>query len=438
VKKILLAIVDKDVRRLLKFKLSKQNYYVLLTGSGERAVELVASERPVMVIVDSSLPGLDGYEICRQIRRQSRLSHTLVIFLTIFGEELKFREGLERGADDYMLKPVDLEQLVNRINVLMRRNSEEDGQSPLTGLPGPVPLQREIKRRIDWQEKFALCALNTDYFRAYNEVYGFDFGDRAIRHLAENLTRVREEVKPKGFYLGHMRADTFFVLLKPGYVERYCQEVILGFERLRPELFTRTDLERGHIVTADRTGRMRRFALLALSIGAITSERRSFKCVQEAMDAALWAMHKAKTRWGSNYYLRRDGAMGLIEARDNGGSKKILVVDDDSLSRRLLKLKLEKEGYSVQMATTGPQAVEIVREDPPDLIFLSDSTLETDSCRTVLYLKKDVRAARIPLVMLTSSAGQEKGRIAGADDCLVKPCSFKYLVRKAEKHLEPA
>ncbi len=437
-KKILLAIADKDVRRLLKFKLSKQNYYVLLTSSGGRAVKLVASERPAMVIVDSSLPGLDGYEICRQIRGQSRPSHTLVIYLTMFGEELKFREGLERAADDYMLKPVDLEQLVNRINVLMRRNSEEDGHSPLTGLPGPASLQREIKRRIDWQEKFALCALNTDHFRAYNEVYGFDFGDRAIRHLAENLTRVREEVKPKGFYLGHMRADTFFVLLKPSYVERYCQEVIHSFERLRPELFTKTDLERGHIVTADRTGRIRRFALLALSIGVITSERRAFKCVQEAMDAALWAMHKAKARWGSNYHLRRDGAMGLIEARDNGGSKKILVVDDDSLSRRLLKLKLEREGYSVQMANSGPQAVEIVRENPPDLIFISDSTLETDGCQTVFCLKKDVRAARIPLVMLTSSVGQEKGRMAGADDCLVKPCSFKYLVRKAEKYLEPA
>ena len=93
-----------------------------------------------MVIMDSSLPGLDGYEVCRQIRRQPRLSQPFVTLLTTFGEELKFQEGLERGADDYILKPLDLKKLTARIRALILRSDQKDGRSRVTDLPAPIFL----------------------------------------------------------------------------------------------------------------------------------------------------------------------------------------------------------------------------------------------------------------------------------------------------------
>ena len=99
-------------------------------------------------------------------------------------------------------------------------------------------------------------------------------------------------------------------------------------------------------------------------------------------------------------------------------------------------MKLEREGYAVQTATTGWEAMKMVREDPPDLIFLDDTVSEVDGCQTASCLKKDVRTATIPLVMLKANADWERGRSVGADDYLVKPCSFKCLMRKVEEYLD--
>ena len=435
-KKILLAMTDRDALRLLKSRLSREEYYVLMASSGERTLALFEAEQPDMVILDSSLPGRDGYEVCRQIRGHSKLNGTFVILLIASGEKLKIREGFEHGADDYILKPVNLEETSTRIKALMRRAGLKDGLSVMTGSPGQVHVKREIKRRIDWQETFALCAITLGHFRAYNEVYGFEFGDRAIQQLDEILTRLKREIKPKNFYLGHMGADNFIVLLSPDDVERYCREVIQGFERLRSDLFRQSDLRRGYIVTADRTGRTRRFSLMAISIGVITSEHQSFRSAQEALDTARWVLHQAKIRGGGNCYLRRDGPVGLVKARKNEVSGKILVVDEDSLSRRLLKSKLEGEGYEVRTATSGQEAMKIARDDPPDLIFLDDSLSKAGGRRTTSYFKKDARTATIPLVMLTANVDWRKERPSEADDYLVKPYSFKYLVRKVEEHLD--
>lgn len=435
-KKILLAMTDRDALRLLKFRLAREEYYILMASTGERALALFEAERPDMMILDSSLPGRDGYEVCRQIRGSSEFNQPFVILLVAFGEKLKIRQGLEHGADDYMLKPVDLEAMSARIKALLRRTGRKDGHSALTGSPGQVPVKRELKRRIDWQEKFALCAVSLDHFRAYNEVYGFDFGDRAIQQLGRILAQVKRDVKPKDFYLGHMGADNFMVMLGPGDVERYCREVVLRFERLRSDLFRQSDLQRGYIVTADRTGRMRRFLLMDISIGAITSELQSFGGVQEALDAARWALHQAKVRGGSSCYLRRDGPLGLAEARENEAGKKILVVDEDTLFLRLLKSKLEREGYKVRTATSGREAIEIARADPPDLIFLDDKLSKAGGCQTPSCFKKDVTTAAIPLVMLTANSDWQGERPMEADDYLIRPCSFKYLVRKVEEHLD--
>jgi CheY-like chemotaxis protein len=233
-----------------------------------------------------------------------------------------------------------------------------------------------------------------------------------------------------------MGADNFMVMLWPGDVERYCREVILRFERIRSDLFRQSDRQRGYIVTADRTGRMRRFSLMGISIGAITSELRSFRGVQEALDAARWALHQAKVRARGNCYLRRDGPQGLVEARKTEASKKILVVDGDALSRRLLKSRLEREGYKVRTATSGREALEIARAEPPDLIFLDDELSKASDCQTPSCLKKDARTAAIPLVMLTASTDREGERSVEVDDYLIKPYSFKYLVRKVEEHLD--
>jgi DNA-binding response OmpR family regulator len=433
-KKILLAITEEDILRQLKFDLSGKGYYILVARTGERAWKLIRDESPRMILLDSSLPPDGGPALCRQIRKSFSNGQPFVMLLSDQQEGPVFREGLERGADDYVPKSFAHKQISSRLEALMRRNPVDNANNPLTRLPGPAAFKKILKRHIDWQEPFALCVVNLSHFRAYNDFYGFEFGDRAIRKVADILRGMKRNCRR--FSLGHLVADRFLLLLNPSDVDRCCQGIIDQFEKVRGSLFTESDLHRGHLVAADKTGRVRRFALLSISIGAVTGAPGDFQHEQEAIDAALWAMCKAKLRWGNHYYIRRDGPNGLAAARNNEDSKKILVVGGDAVTARLLKSKLERRGYEVRTVSGGPSVVEIIRQDPPDLIFVDDRA-GAGGYRTASYLKNDLQAAAIPLVLSVSDSSGGRERRAGADGYLVKPYSFQHLMNMLEEHLYP-
>lgn len=118
----ILAVEDEeDIRELLEFNLIRHGFDVASAESGEDALELINKNRPDLVLLDLMLPGLDGFEICRQIKTQDPTKDIPVIMLTARGEEADVVTGLELGADDYMTKPFSPRVLMARINAVLRR-----------------------------------------------------------------------------------------------------------------------------------------------------------------------------------------------------------------------------------------------------------------------------------------------------------------------------
>ena len=423
-----------ETLRRLRYHISAKGYQVLLARTGERAWELIRDEHPQMVLLDFSLSPDGGYGLFRRIREQLNGDYPFVIALSETGQDAGVRRGLHREADDVVGTPVDPQQLAQRVEELMRRNAADSSHHPLTGLPRSDAIRQELKQRIDWERQFALCAVNLNHFRAYNDFYGFEFGDRAICRMAGILRGLKRERKYKRLSLGHLMADRFLLLSEPENVDACCRSIIDQFDTIKSSLFTDSDLRRGHLVAADTTGRVRRYALLTVSIGAVTGEPGAFRHPREAIDAALWAMGKAKLRRGNHYYLRRDGPRGLAAARNNLESKKILIIDGDALTARLLKAKLERRGYQVRMAPCGHSVVDIIRHDPPDLILVDDHA-DGGGYRTTSRLKNDLHTADIPLVLFISGHCNKQGWPSGADGYLVKPYSFQHLMSTLEEHL---
>jgi DNA-binding response OmpR family regulator len=119
-KKILLVEDDLDLYSLLVFNLTKEGYAVVGGHSGRAALELCRRERPDLVLLDIMLPDSDGLEVCRQIRLTPELAHVPVIFLTARAAESDRIVGLEIGANDYMVKPFYVRELIARIRVHLR------------------------------------------------------------------------------------------------------------------------------------------------------------------------------------------------------------------------------------------------------------------------------------------------------------------------------
>jgi len=138
-KKIVLIEDDADLFSLLKYNLEKEGYSVSGSQSGKGAIDLCRRERPGLVILDIMLPDTDGLEICRAIRAHPELSQTPVMFLTAKASETDRVVGLELGANDYIVKPFFVRELIARVKIQFRGKSAP----PRVLRAGPLEMERE-------------------------------------------------------------------------------------------------------------------------------------------------------------------------------------------------------------------------------------------------------------------------------------------------------
>ena len=138
-KKIVLIEDDADLFALLKYNLEKEGYSVSGSQSGKGAIDLCRREKPGLVILDIMLPDTDGLEICRAIRAHPELSQTPVMFLTAKASETDRVVGLELGANDYIVKPFFVRELIARVKIQFRGKSAP----PRVLRAGPLEMERE-------------------------------------------------------------------------------------------------------------------------------------------------------------------------------------------------------------------------------------------------------------------------------------------------------
>jgi two-component system, OmpR family, alkaline phosphatase synthesis response regulator PhoP len=131
--KILVIEDEEEIRELVAYNLVKQGYQVVLCDTGEEGLKLVRSELPDLIVLDLMLPGVDGLEVCRMLKRDPATETMPLVMLTAKGEESDIVTGLELGADDYLTKPFSPRVLIARIRAVLRRKSEEplDGEEEL-------------------------------------------------------------------------------------------------------------------------------------------------------------------------------------------------------------------------------------------------------------------------------------------------------------------
>src|SRR5881409_2539323 len=181
---ILVVDDDPDIARFVEVNLRSAGYDVAVAGDGEEALDKASEIRPDLVLLDVMMPRIDGFEVAQRLRRSPQTANTSIIMLTAKALSADKVTGLQSGADDYIIKPFDPVELLARVKGTLRRAREMRALSPLTGLPGNIRVQEEIRRRVTEEQPFALLYADLDHFKAYNDNYGFVRGDRAIQALA--------------------------------------------------------------------------------------------------------------------------------------------------------------------------------------------------------------------------------------------------------------
>lgn len=148
-KRILIVDDEMHIRELIKFNLEKNGFKTIQAADGREAVELAKERQVDLIILDLMLPVIDGFEVCKEIRKDSVICDTPIIMLTAKGEEIDKIVGLELGADDYMTKPFSVRELVARVKAHLRRNSGTRQESNLINF-GDVSINlqtREVRKQ---------------------------------------------------------------------------------------------------------------------------------------------------------------------------------------------------------------------------------------------------------------------------------------------------
>jgi two-component system alkaline phosphatase synthesis response regulator PhoP len=124
--KIIIVDDEEHIRELLKFNLENSGYSTIYADNGIDALKLIKSERPQLILLDLMLPGMDGYDVCKEVRKDNNISTTPIIMITAKGEEFDKVLGLELGADDYITKPFSIREILARVKAVLRRTSVQN------------------------------------------------------------------------------------------------------------------------------------------------------------------------------------------------------------------------------------------------------------------------------------------------------------------------
>ena len=272
---------DPDIRDILKLTLSEENYEVLEAGDGEEALKIITAKAPHLVLLDYKIPKVDGREVCRRIKKDLLLRHLPIIMVTAKGDIEDKVGGIDAGADDYVVKPFEPKELLARIRMILRRTERDLEANPLTRLPGNVSILNELVRRLESKFLFAVCYLDLDKFKSYNDKYGFEHGDEVIRESARILIRATQQFGNPDDFIGHIGGDDFVIVTTPKIVDSICKEIINDFEKTAPSFYNETDRKNGYIIAFDRKGKEQKIPLLSISIGVVTNEFRKIEHVAQ-------------------------------------------------------------------------------------------------------------------------------------------------------------
>ncbi len=205
---------DVDLTRHLGHRLGAGGFMVDVVPDEAAALAQLGERSYDLVLLDVMLPGGDGFELLRRIVGDRRDIPVPVIVLTAEGQLTDVIRALRLGADDYVVKPFDTDEVEARIRTVLRRTGQMRDLSPLTGLPGNRAIAAELERRIIADEPLAVAHVDIDEFKAINDAYGFLRGDGVITFCARCLRLTAAET-PDAF-VGHVGGDDFVVALPPG------------------------------------------------------------------------------------------------------------------------------------------------------------------------------------------------------------------------------
>ena len=292
--------LEKTLRDM--FKDYKEYSITKVTTEG---LEIALKNIPSLIIVNEDGVNNEAIDICKKIKEDEDNVITPIIVITSQKDHDSKLEMLQLGVSHYIRVPIDKDYLYCTINNILNLLYANRKVSPLTGLPGNVQIQAEMKKRLLNKEEFAMMYFDLDNFKAYNDVYGFMQGDEIIKFTAKVIQKNVHTADYEDSFVGHIGGDDFIAIISDKDCEKVCQDIVTDFDNNVKKFFTDEDAKKGYLEVVNRKGIIEQFPLTAISIGVVEVKKGKFKNVLEIGEAGASVKHLAKTIPGSTYVIDR-------------------------------------------------------------------------------------------------------------------------------------
>lgn len=289
------------LKESFKRELDEYNFKTIKTLE----IEIALRNIPSLIIIDEDTADINIVEFCKSIRSNEDNCITPIIVVSSNRDRNHIIDVLKTDVEYYIKKPIDDEYFYYTIKNVVGLLTKNRRISPLTGLPGNVQIQAEMKKRLLNKERFAILYFDLDNFKAYNDVYGFSNGDEIIKFTARTISKYIHQIPDSDNFIGHIGGDDFVAIIGQTDYDKICQEIIIEFDRYAVDFYNKDDVERGFVEVANRRGIIEQFPLTTISIAVLEIDPRIYKTTLEIGEMAGQIKHQAKTILGSTYVINR-------------------------------------------------------------------------------------------------------------------------------------
>lgn len=419
--KILLVEDSATLRYAMRNYIVEAGHTALIAKSGEEALQMLETTPVDMIIMDVEMPGLNGFETTRLIREWLGEHWLPIIFVTGLNEDENYREGIDAGGDDYLIKPVSAMIIKAKIRAMERISEMRDQlnqlNAELEALSQLDSLTQIYNRRTfnemahqQWllaarqQKPISVLMIDVDHFKLFNDHYGHPAGDSCLKIVTQCL---RNCLQRPFDLLGRYGGEEFIILLPDTDSAGAASVSLLIQEKLALANIRHIASPSHHSVT--------------ISVGGASSSRTIGYSLEDLIKRADRALYKAK-RSGRNCVIIDDFSI----------NKTVLVVTQDNSDSMQDLVKILSEHFNILLTDSPDEALDICLDIHPDLILMDSASVDEHDERLCRQLSRKLKTNPIPIIVLSETSCKSRpisDASIGIRACLEVPVNTTHLLQ---------
>lgn len=273
-RKILIADDNANIRKVVKMGFESLGYTVITAEDGRVALEKIRAEHPDLVLLDVTMPEKSGYDVCSEMKADAELRAIPVVMLTAKNLEEDQYWGRELGADEYITKPYDPEELERVVEKIFALRERGESYHPLTKLPLWAAIRHEIEQRRGAGGQFVVlgCAFEPVAFETYQMKYGNIKADHVTLQTGKIIQEAARRIVGELAFVGHTGDNVFHLVVPPGAAGELRDAINREFAAAVRSFYRDEDALRGYVLKPVSGGTDECIPLLSLGWKVVTPE----------------------------------------------------------------------------------------------------------------------------------------------------------------------